>query len=484
MRSPLGRWFSNFIFLALVVSWLGSGCGRGDSSLFRTDGQWIRDTQGRVFISRGLNLSDDNKFPSPVTGEFIPDWFQADCFSEIASWGFNTVRFILTWEGLEPEPGKFNEKYLDRLEQAAEWAQAAGIYLIFDMHQDIYARKFHGDGAPEWAVLDEGLYFLPLGDGVSPDLWYLNYTTPAVEKAFDNFYENKNGIQDHFIETWRRVAEKFPGNPAVLGYDLLNEPFPGSRLIQLDDFDRDSFQPFYERLISSLLQVDQDHLFFFEPNAMRTNFLAGSGFPSGFSKFSTGQGKLVFAPHFYDPEVTVNLDYDGEISRLEKTMDLLNQESRRLNVPIWVGEGGVWGGAVAHGDQFLADQLTVYDRYMANHSFWDYSRNPADRASPVNSTWMLDIMARPQPSYIAGVPISLKYDLNAGIFELRFTEEKDGLASEILVPTRFCRPGDCRVEIEPVRSNSWEAGKSPGVNILKVLSNSKGNESVIRIAKD
>ncbi|MDD5222823.1 MAG: cellulase family glycosylhydrolase [bacterium] len=472
------------ILLAFIASWLGSGCGQKNPGLFWTDGQWMRDAQGRVFISRGLNLSDDNKFPSPITGEFIPGWFHEDCFSEIASWGFNTVRFVLTWEGLEPEPGQYDERYLERLEQAAEWARAAGIYLIFDMHQDIYARKFYGDGAPEWAILDEGLYYLPLGDGVSPDLWYLNYTTPAVEKAFDNFFENKNGIQDHFIETWRRVAERFSGNPAVVGYDLINEPFPGSRLIQLDDFDREYFQPFYERLISSMFQVDSDHLFFFEPNAMRTNFLAGSGFPSGFSQISAGQGKLVFAPHFYDPEVTVSLDYDGEISRLERNMDLLDREALRLQVPIWVGEWGVWGGAVLHGDKFLADQLTVYDRSFASYSFWDYNRNPADYASPVNSTWMLDILIRPQPSYIAGVPMALHYDVETGKFELKFKEEKPGLASEILVPTRFCRPGDCRVEMEPDRSYSWEAGKSQGVNILKILSNSKGTEYIIRISKN
>ena len=477
-------WSAKLILLTLVVSGLGSGCGHRDSRLFWTDGQWIRDSSGRVFISRGLNLSDDNKFPSPVTGEFIPNWFNADCFAEIASWGFNTVRFVMTWEGLEPEPGQYNEQYLGRLEQAAEWARAAGIYLIFDMHQDLYARKFHGDGAPEWAVLDEGLYFLPLGNGVSPSLWYLNYTSPAVEKAFDNFYGDTNGIQDHFIEAWRRVAERFPGNPAVVGYDLLNEPFPGSRLLQLDDFDRDYFQPFYEKLISSLLQVDSDHLFFLEPDAMRTNFLGESGFPSGFSKFPIAQDKLVFAPHFYDPDVTVTLDYDGDISRLEKTMDSLVQEARRLQVPIWVGEWGLWGGAAGHGEKFLADQLTVYDQYLASDSYWDYSRNPTDTASPVNSTWIQENLIRPQPSFIAGIPTALNYDVAAGKFELKFTEEKAGLASEIIVPTRFCQPGDCRVEMEPVRSNSWEAGKSQGVNILKVLSNSKGTEFTIRISKD
>jgi endoglycosylceramidase len=376
---------------------------------------------------------------------------------------------------------------LDQLEEVVSWAGDSGIYIILDMHQDLYSRKFGGDGAPEWAVRDEGLPFLILEENsegdIGADLWYLNYSTPAVMKTFDNFYENRDGIRDHFIEAWRRVAERFKGNPVVIGYDLLNEPFPGSRLTELDNFDRSYLQPFYEKLIEAMLDADSGHLFFFEPNAMRTNVYAGSGFPSGFTSFSITEEFLVFAPHFYDPEVTVTLEYDGNISRLDATLESILKEGPRLGVPVWVGEWAVWGGAVENGEGLLADQLEVFDRYLVGFSYWNYSRNPEDKSSPVNSSWMLDILVRPQPSFIAGIPEFLYYDSDAGKVEFRFREEEAGLFTEILVPARFCRPEECLLEVEPDRSCFWEEGKSPGVSLLKIQSASESESIAVYISR-
>lgn len=36
------------------------------------------------------------------------------------------------------------------------------------------------------------------------------------------FYDKK--YADHFIRCWRKIAKRFKGNPAVWGYDLINEP--------------------------------------------------------------------------------------------------------------------------------------------------------------------------------------------------------------------------------------------------------------------
>jgi endoglycosylceramidase len=57
--------------------------------------------------------------------------------------------------------------------------------------------------------------------------------SPAVQTGFDNFWANKPapdgvGIQDHYAAAWRHVAKRFANNPTVIGYDLMNEPFPGT----------------------------------------------------------------------------------------------------------------------------------------------------------------------------------------------------------------------------------------------------------------
>jgi endoglycosylceramidase len=95
------------------------------------------------------------------------------------------------------------------------------------MHQDVYSRYFCCDGAPEWAIRDDGLPFEQLPQ------WDLNYFTKAVMASFDNFWNYAgphSDLQDHYADAWAAVAERFKDHPAVIGYDLMNEPSPGSAL--------------------------------------------------------------------------------------------------------------------------------------------------------------------------------------------------------------------------------------------------------------
>ena len=49
--------------------------------------------------------------------------------------------------------------------------------------------------------------------------------------AFDNFFDYEGEypyLQDHFADAWAAVVTRFKDHPAVIGYDILNEPSPGS----------------------------------------------------------------------------------------------------------------------------------------------------------------------------------------------------------------------------------------------------------------
>ena len=48
---------------------------------------------------------------------------------------------------------------LDATEERLDWFANHGVYVILDMHQDVYAQRFCCDGAPEWAIEDDGLPF-------------------------------------------------------------------------------------------------------------------------------------------------------------------------------------------------------------------------------------------------------------------------------------------------------------------------------------
>ena len=40
-------------------------------------------------------------------------------------------------------------------------------------------------------------------------------------------YDNEAGIRDRMGLFWTRVAQRFAGNPYILGYELINEPWAG-----------------------------------------------------------------------------------------------------------------------------------------------------------------------------------------------------------------------------------------------------------------
>jgi hypothetical protein len=62
-----------------------------------------------------------------------PPLYRSD-LAEMAAFGFNVLRLPLSWSLLEPEPGRYDRLYLDRIAQVVGWAREAGIYVILDMH--------------------------------------------------------------------------------------------------------------------------------------------------------------------------------------------------------------------------------------------------------------------------------------------------------------------------------------------------------------
>ncbi len=437
------------------------------STFYRSDGRWIKDSTGRVLILRGMNVTGSNKWPDPETGKFFPSWLSPDDFKLIASWGYNSIRFLIIWEAIEPERGIFDDNYLNDVFTITEWARDAGLLTILDMHQDIYSRKFNGDGAPEWAVLDDGIPFTPR------EPWYENYLEPAVQRAYDSFWQNREGIQDEYFSAWKKVAEKFADADWVVGFDIMNEPFPGTTF-NPDEFDQKYFQPFYDKAISTIAEVDSEHIIFIEPNAMRTNVLAGGGTLLQFDRNAVK--RLAYAPHFYDPATTANYRYDNNINRLRNTIQAVHDDAERMGIPVWVGEWGVWEGDIVNANKFLEDQLAVLDEFVAPWSFWNY--NKTGSMTPLTNTWFLDYLIRPQPSKIAGTPEELSFDQGTKRFRFTYTEENLSAPTEIILPKSFT---SFSLSIEPARNYEW-VDKSEKLGLLIIYPEKDGEEVTVTLS--
>ena len=135
---------------------------------------------GREVILHGMNVLCRDA----ALGHFYPDFENA--FPFFQRMGFNLLRFGIFWHGVEPRPGVYDETYLGRVKEIVNLAESCGIYLILDMHQDLFAQKYI-DGAPDWACLDDGL---PHPESCT--IWYNAYLeSDAIIRAADNFWANK-----------------------------------------------------------------------------------------------------------------------------------------------------------------------------------------------------------------------------------------------------------------------------------------------------
>lgn len=94
---------------------------------------------------------------------------------------------------------------------------------------------------------------LPLIEDCTKHSFEGYYTSPEVAAAFDAFYRNENGVFDKFLKFWDHVSTRFADSEYVIGYDLLNEPWPANLyhnfwlFLDATKFDKDILFPITRR---------------------------------------------------------------------------------------------------------------------------------------------------------------------------------------------------------------------------------------------
>lgn len=361
-----------------------------------TDGIHFRDESGRVLLLRGVNVSNGSK-----SAPFFPSWFKEEHFSMLASRGHNVVRFLVIWEAIEPEEGVFDQDYLDKVEERVGWATEAGLYVVLDMHQDIWGPKFGGDGAPVWATSDHGLAFDP-----PPGHWFLKYGEPAVCQAFDALYQNEEGIRDHFIMAWQEVALRFADNPLIVGYDLINEPWFGSwDILDSEGFEKEVLTPFYALVAAGIRDVDENHMMFLEPTATKS-----LGYKGGLGPID--DEKVAYAPHYYNPSLEWFGEYLDEKGSIETVFQMLAQEAKAIGGPVFLGEWGFYVGAKdAH--IYNRHQMELLEDFGFSTAAW--SLDPGGGwfnllNSQLEPRWSLELLSSPYPRRVNGRLVSWHYE--------------------------------------------------------------------------
>ncbi|MET8332662.1 cellulase family glycosylhydrolase [Streptosporangium canum] len=439
--------------LALAVAAAGglASAARGDTP--ERVSRYVTDDRGRVLTLHGFNTASSAK----STPDALPELTEADVETEYRAMGTNFVRFLMQWRAVEPSPGVYDTKYLEKVAERVGWYAKRGYHVMLDMHQDLWGNQITpdgraGNGAPGWATHLDGL---PVAG--EHDTWELYYLDPGVMRAFDHFW-NTTGehpeLMDHYARAWRAVADHFKDDPAVIGYDLMNEPWGGS--VQGAAFENGPLAELYRRTIAQIRSVDQDNWIFLEPQAVGVNW----GLPSGLPRFDdprAGEPRIGLAPHVYPLPLDLGEDYVGASREWTDTTlgwwrSNMLRLAERQGGPVILGEFGL--DTTRPGATELVERmLEMTDELGMGRAYW--SRDPGPwgpydgegRPGP-----LVPVYARPYPRAIGGVPRQIAYDRAARALTVRFDANGSGPTEIYLPADEFPRGG----RVTGALSSSWD----------------------------
>ncbi len=368
------------------------------------------DALGRSVFIHGINQRVPGVFDNSFTDgrqphEPLPA-FGATDVARMRAIGFNTLRLPVNWSGAEPtEDGGISTSYLDAVDAVVQLCAGAKMNVLIDLHQDDYSKEIGEDGAPLWAIHPPPTQLiggpLPANDNESAQ----------VLGAYSTFFgatSEGQYLRDRYTAMAVAIAKRFAGDPAVIGFELFNEPFTTDDLLH----------PLYDEMVPALRAVAPNKLVFWEPYSLRIESgeaETGDGGPIG--------AGTVYAVHIYQ----IGSGWQTE-AELRQTLTNAQTEAQSWGAPLVVTEYGydpssasfaTWVNAA----QDVAAEVTAGDMlwlwkeesggYWGLYSF-DDAGVPTERAATVQT------LTRARLEAVAGLPVSIAYDTTAQKLTVQF----------------------------------------------------------------
>lgn len=237
---------------------------------------------------------------------------------QIAAWGFNSIRLPFHYRLISPELGVFLEEGFEIIDSLLAWCERTELYLILDMHC--------GPGGQN----------------------HNNISDSPGEAQMWTIESN----QDHTVDVWRALAERYENEEWIGGYDLLNEPVLPS------GFDNTHLHGLFMRITNAIRQVDANHIIFIEGNWYATYFEYLT------PPFDTN---MAYSFHKYWNEVT-----HGSI---QSYLNIRNT----YQVPLWMGESG------ENSNHWFAETVELMEKNNIGWCWWTHKK-VSTITSPLSSS--------------------------------------------------------------------------------------------------
>ena len=244
----------------------------------------IRDEQGRQLIPRGFVVNTEDH-----SGKL---YFYPDDYNRMVKLGANFQVIRLKLGMLGGYPGNpLQESYLQHLDSLIQMGKNAGIRTDFKL--TVYG---------------------------------------TIDLDWGDFWRNGEDQDELLVKAWTTLFERYKDEPAVFGYDMLNEPMKGDFDVSYEELESEHLIPLIQRLINTSNRINPGKKCMYQP--LLVNNPDREIYHPPFIRMKTPvTGKNVYyAPHIYE----------GKKELLRDWTDQYEKDANVSGKPIFIGE---WGNA-------------------------------------------------------------------------------------------------------------------------------------------
>jgi aryl-phospho-beta-D-glucosidase BglC (GH1 family) len=287
------------------------------------------------FVKKNFEKKQGKKALREFEHLFRETFITEQDFKNLADMGATAVRLPFNHRLIERKPFRYQDEGFGYLQKALQWGEKHRIGIILDLH-----------AAPGAQNCD----------------WHSDSGGEALLWTSERFRKRTYAL-------WEAVADRVKGSPALIGYDLLNEPV-------LDPGAVDQLKNFYREAVRRLRAVDPTHTLFLEGNAwaQQINFLGDlldDKVTISIHTYHPLPFVFNFTPRYHFPG-TIENDY-WDPAKIRASLEPYHEFARKHGIRIFVGEFGVnWRGGYFGETQWLESMLSAYDEFGFDYTYWTY----------------------------------------------------------------------------------------------------------------